>query len=199
MSRLFHSLVVCGAGLTLLDCGGRSVERDPRDEPSTSGKPAAGGSGGTTTGGTSSASSGGSIGGITGIPLAGAPSTGGATTITVSAGAEGRWTCTTELKGCMSGTHEGYPVQGFEISQPCQADMARPASLADCGANSSLDCVVGFFGNQTVLFNCECTSAAQGEKCHCPQAHSSCYGAREVHYCDGLQTVCGCAMTCIAK
>jgi hypothetical protein len=194
MSRLFHSLVVCGAGLTLLDCGGRSIERDPADEPSTSGNAAvAGGSGGATTGGTSS------IGGITGIPLAGAPPTGGAPPVRVSVGAEGRWSCTTELTGCTSGTHEGYPIQGFEISTACPSDLTRPASTGDCPPNSSFDCVVGFFGNQTVLFNCECTSPAQGEKCHCPEAHSSCYGARDVHYCDGLQTVCGCAMTCIAK
>ncbi len=207
MSRLFHSLVVCGAGLTLLDCGGRSVERDPSDEPSTSGEPTAtGGSGGATSVG-SSATGGNSIGGIRGLPLggttstdsAGSTSTGGASTVVVPAGAQGRWTCTTELTGCTSGTHEGYPVQGFMISKPCQPDMTRPASGADCETNQSFDCVVGFFGDETVLFNCECTSPTQGEKCHCPTAHAGCSAARNVHYCDGQQTVCGCAMTCIAK
>lgn len=204
LSHLFHTLVVCGAGLTVVGCGGHS-ESDPQEH-----KPARGGS--SSEGGSGSAGNGSgavSQGGIMLTP-AGAPSTNtagssalGGTAATMPGpplpGAEGQWVCKAELRGCAGGAFESMHVVGFEISSACAADPARPKSSDDCTGQGKFSCSLGFFDGQAVLFNCECKTPGLNQGCPCPETASGCYSSQGAEYCDELQAYCGCAMTCIAK
>lgn len=201
LSSLFHSLVVCGAGLTLVSCGGRSESGQQESEPAQGGSSNQGGSGPVATGLVSNG------GGLMltpsgGTNTAGSSSLGGtATTMPgpLLPGAEGQWVCDSELTGCATSSFEGMQTYGFRIGSACAADPTRPKSSEDCTGQAKLSCAIGFFDDQAVLFNCECKTPALSDGCPCPEAGGGCYGARGPDYCDELQAYCGCAMTCIAK
>jgi hypothetical protein len=215
MSRLFHSLVVCGAGLTLLDCGGRFAEREKDDDVKASGRAGAAsgrGSTGAASGTGGSASVGGgvgasgseavgglSLGGFAGGNAPGGTTSAGGSGVIVLPGAQAQWVCNDELFACEDGLHEGHPVTGFQIATPCQVDPKRPTSAADCAMGESFGCLVGFIEGQTVLFNCECADPNLVGQCHCPATANGCWRPGAPHYCDLQQTVCGCAYTCILK
>jgi hypothetical protein len=114
-------------------------------------------------------------------------------------GSEGQWVCDSELGGCTTGGFQGMEAYGFHIGSACAADPGRPKSSDDCTGQAKLSCSIGFFGDQAVLFNCECRTPALNEGCPCPETGNGCYGSRGPDYCDELQSYCGCAMTCIAK
>ncbi len=203
MSSLFHSLVVCGAGLTLVSCGGRSEWDQKESEPAQGGGSNQGGSGSvgsglvgsggalmlTPSGGTNSAGSS-ALGGTTGVTMPGP----------LLPGAEGQWVCDTELSACAGGFLEDMQVVGFNIGSACAADPTRPKSSDDCAGQGKFSCSIGFFGEQAVLFNCECTPPElDNQGCPCPETGGGCYSSRGPEYCNELQAYCGCAMTCIAK
>jgi hypothetical protein len=204
MTHLFHTLVVCGAGLTVVGGGGRS-ESDAREpEPARGGSSSEGGSG-SVGNGSGAVSHGGLMltpAGAPSINIAGSSSLGG-TAATMPGPllprAEGQWVCAAELMGCSEGFFDGLQAVGFALSSACAADSARPKSSDDCAGQGTFSCSLGFFNGQGVLFNCECKTPALNQGCPCPETGSGCYGSWGAEYCDELQAYCGCAMTCIAK
>jgi hypothetical protein len=191
MSRLFHSLVVCGAGLTLTGCGGRY---DSRETPESSDA------------GTSNEGAGGSSAGAGPSPPVmltpgGSPSSGGAPGVAgfnfggtapgpILPGSQGQWSCDDEIGAC---------GDGFILMQQCFRDIARPKSQADCQPGNVLSCLYGSFEAIPVLFNCECLPLA-GEMCPCPDVvDGRCVHSSGPLTCSPEQVVCGCAYTCIAK
>lgn len=219
MARLFQSLVVCGAGLTLLDCGGRLASHGAEDDStngaggssatsggtasSTSGSPTSSTTGGASAQAGTSSSSGGlnlagiDTGGSGGFAAAGAPS--GGATVDIPPGAESQWVCDpTNLQGCID-VPVGQPMLGFSITTPCHTETNRPKSPADCGPGTLFTCVTGNYAEKLVLFNCECRSKLPDE-CTCPFLRVGCAGADvRAPQCDAEQALCGCAYTCILK
>jgi hypothetical protein len=199
MSSLFHSLVVCGAGITLLQCGGRAQVSG--DEPTSGG---AGGS----TGGRGSSAQGGraSVGGM--FSLGGALSTGGTFGVAGSPGAGGasgafggtsawqQWDCSTDnIHGCATGPDSGL---AFELGQSCGVNPARPRSANDCGAGQVFSCLTGELNGETGLFNCACLPRTADVPCPCPSSGLGC-NASYSSKCSDVQVHCSCAYTCILK
>ena len=198
MARLFHSLVVCGAGLTLLQCGGRSVgssEGEP-GEGSESGASNAG-SGGKGTAGSGVATGGISLGGSVQIPTLGGMSAGGSGPIIdpgmpVPDGPSPQWSCQSTGAYCSQGLVE---ITGLD----CQRDASRPASPAECKGDAVFTCMKGYYGDAQVLFNCECHEPALDGSCVCPEFSSGCARAMPPAMCNPFGVECGCALTCILK
>lgn len=198
MARLFHSLVVCGAGLTLVHCGGRSTgDRDEGNADDTSGtsQGSAAGSGDGARGGTSSAQ-GGTSGGT--LSLAGAPS------VPIGGGSAGapsdpkRPAGPTEQWGC-DGSGISCSRERFDIDyRACARDETRPRFPEDCPAGTSLTCLKGYVDDEPVLFNCACRSPMAGS-CACPEVLDSCSARVEPPRTCGQTSECGCAITCILR
>lgn len=196
MSRLFHSLVVCGAGLTATGCGGR-YDSGERQEPSDAGSANRGGSGSAV--GSGSAGAGGAPPLMLG--LGGGPSLGGAPGVSgftfggtapgpILPGSQGQWSCDDELGACND---------GFILGKQCFRDASRPQSQADCAPGSVLSCLYGSLDSVPVLFNCECLPLV-GEMCPCPDvAGGGCVNSGGPLTCSPEQVVCGCAFTCITR
>jgi len=220
MARLFHSLVVCGAGLTLLECGGRVATHVAADD-STSGaggsSAAPGGAANSTSGSSTSSATGGvsaqagtpsAIGGLNlgGIEMGGVGGTfasagtafGGAT-VDILPGAESQWVCdSTNVQGCID-VPVGRPMLGFSITTPCRAETTRPKGSADCDPGTLFTCVTGNYAEKLVLFNCVCMPQ-EPDSCACPSLRSGCSGVDyRASLCDVDQAFCGCAYTCILK
>lgn len=191
MSRLFHSLVVCGAGLTLTGCGGRYDREQP--EQSDAGSANGGGAGG--------ASAGAGVAQPPVLDVGGSQSLGGTSAVAgfnfggtapgpILPGSEGQWSCDDEVGSC---------GDGFILQQQCVRDVDRPKSQADCRTGSVLSCLYGSFESIPVLFNCECLPLV-GEMCPCPDVvDGRCLDSSGPLTCSPEQVVCGCAYTCITK
>jgi hypothetical protein len=219
MARLFQSLVVCGAGLTLLDCGGRRASHGADDgsvsggggssatpggtASSTSGSPTSSTTGGVNAqAGTPSSSGGLNVGGIDiggGGGLATAGTGFGGATVDILPGAESQWVCDeANLEGC-SDVPVGRPMLGFSITSPCRAETTRPKSPADCQPGTLFTCVAGNYAENLVLFNCVCMKN-EPDSCACPSLRVGCTGADyQASKCGSDQALCGCAYTCILK
>jgi hypothetical protein len=192
MSRLFHSLVVCGAGLTLTGCGGRYDSREPPESSET-------GSGSGAAAGGSSAGTGGAppimIGVGGGPALGGAPGVsgftfGGTAPGAILADSQGQWSCDGRFSGCSD---------GFILGQQCVRDDSRPRSQADCAPGSVLSCLYGSLDSIPLLFNCECLPVA-AEMCPCPDVvGGGCIHSGAPVTCSPERVVCGCAFTCITR
>jgi hypothetical protein len=196
MARLFHSLVVCGAGLTLLNCGGRSAgqqgdggadETSGSGGSSTAGKAGDGGRGGSgpVQGG---ASSGGlSLGGTQNAPMGG----GAPSEPRRPEGPTEQWGCDASGVFCRGGR--------FDLDYAdCVRDVTRPTSQAECGDGQVFTCLQGYLGQETVLFNCAC-SPTPSAGCACPEVLDNCGARLESPTSCGATSVCGCAITCILK
>jgi len=194
MSTLFHSLVVCGAGITLLQCGGRAQVSG--DEPTN------GGAAGSTGGGASSAQGGVVAGGGT-LSMGGPVSTGGTFSVggsmpTGTGGSFGgtsawqQWDCTPDnVHGCASAEREDT---SFALGQSCGVNPSRPRSAKDCAAGQVFSCFVGELNGESGPFNCACLPRTDDVPCPCP---SSDLGCSSSYKCSDVQVQCGCAHTCI--
>ncbi|MGC4089275.1 MAG: hypothetical protein QM756_15590 [Polyangiaceae bacterium] len=220
MASLFNSLVVCGAGLGLVHCGGEASQNT-----SSSGG-AAGASGGTTAAGGATAASGATasggiaanggsglggsgLGGATstsdGGSIAGAPGWGGAMTLPVESWKSGfypsaQWNCDGQYSICDSGVFQGTQVTGRSVAMPCVEEPMRPQSPDDCAPNEYISCTLAVeTGSQlAVPINCACLPKAQG-LCGClPKGDTSCV-ERVPYLCSETTSLCSCAMTCILK
>lgn len=209
MSGLFHCLVVCGAGIMLLQCGGRA--QVPGDEPTNSG---AGGS----TGGRSSSAQGGvaAVGGT--LSLGGAVSTGGTldlggsfdlggSTSTAGSFAVGgtfgaggsfgsfggtsawpQWDCSVDnLHGCISGQNSELV---FALGSQCTVNPSRPTSAKDCAAGQVFSCLLGELNGETGAVNCACLPLTPGMSCPCPPGKD--YYTTVPRACTNFQVQCGC-------
>lgn len=198
MSRLFHSLVVCGAGLTLTGCGGRYDGGRPESSDAGNGGGPGGASagmglaqppvlevGGSQSVGGTSASAGFNFGGTAPGPIL--------------PGSEGQWSCDDEIIGCDLGPGRDPSRDGFALGQQCIRDLARPKSQADCQPGSVLSCLLGSFEAIPVWFNCECLPL-DAQMCPCPSvAGGGCSFSSGPVTCSPEQVVCGCAWTCITR
>ena len=211
MSSLFHSLVVCGAGITLLQCGGRAQVSG--DEPTNGG---AGGS----TGGRGSSAQGGfvagggtfSLGGSVSVggsfAVGGSMSVGGSFAVGGSFGAGGtsasfggtsawqQWDCAPDnVHGCVSGQDSGLV---FGLGQSCGSNPSRPRSAKDCPAGQVFSCLIGELNGATGPFNCACLTRTADVPCPCPSAGVGCSSSYS-DKCSDFQVQCSCAYTCILK
>lgn len=221
MHRLFHTLVVCGAGLTLAHCGGKSSTDADDDGADDSGGSAGSGSSsggvkpGSGTGGSSTADGGKAAGGSTspggrggagGSVGAGGVSTGGVSTGGVGGtnamggmgglaptGPTERWTCT--IEGCFGA-----------LTGPagCTVDPDRPEGPSDCEDGELFACVAAWLSDGSeVRVNCECVPLPpDDEPCPCPSTTGTSCAAEppfEREACAAGESVCSCALTCILK
>ncbi|HVY25499.1 MAG TPA: hypothetical protein VHB79_03070 [Polyangiaceae bacterium] len=222
MARLFHSLVVCGAGLTLLECGGRVAGHEGGDDQgatsaagqtSSAGQNNDGHGASSSLGGASAqAGSAPSIGGLHlggfgtgGLDTGGSPAAGtasGGATVIVPPGAQAQWDCDgANISSCeFNGGSAGPAHPAFNIDVPCRTNPDRPKESDDCPANTLLTCFDGTYAGQSVLFNCECVSPQGADACTCPAFHAGCaYSTYQPVDCTTERALCGCAQTCILK
>jgi hypothetical protein len=182
MRRLLHALVVCGAGLVLLQCGRTTRDRDKALASSGavagSSEPAHGGdrsaSGGADHGGAHDGS-----GGSPDHDRGGEEASGGAETDLGLAGAASggpseQWSCDPRYMWCPD---VGTPALLELSAEHCVRDATRPASAADCDSDHIFSCMAGVLDGVELLFNCECASPGNLEKpyCPCPELDSRCF------------------------
>jgi hypothetical protein len=201
MHRLFHSLVVCGAGLTLAHCGGKSTDDEgdterggsgsgasasggsqPGGSGASAGSPSRGGSGGYDPGGVAgslSATGGtGNIAGIGGSP----PQPDGPTE---------QWACVFSEQWC--GSYDPTIVPLLD----CKRDTARPVSQDDCPPDTRFSCMNGYVNAEVVPFQCDCVAITPGT-CGCPELDADCFRGSPPNECPDT-SFCGCVYTCILK
>jgi hypothetical protein len=195
VARLFHTLVVCGAGLTLTHCGGGRADTD--DGTSPGGQTGTGGTGvgGTSTGGASTG--GATTGGSAGTPGTGGAPTGGSGGFGGFGGATGEWTNQSycEALYCDSVQFEGRQVGAIPLIEPCPIERGRPETPDDCPAGRRFTCALGVADGVARLVNCECLPAT--DACACPDV-AGCIGFNS-EACTDEVNICGCAQTCILR
>jgi hypothetical protein len=186
--NLFHSLVVCGAGLSALRCGGRSQLEQGLDE-------AGGGTGGTPD----------AAGSAGRMALGGASSVAGAPSVAGAGGAAGtmhstewqQWDCTSDdAVGCVPASLSSAQANAIELRHRCRSDRTRPKSSADCAPHLVFSCMLGVLANELGPINCSCLAPTPDEPCPCPERIETYWSAQSV-ICDGTQSYCGCAFTSI--
>jgi hypothetical protein len=204
-SPFFHAIVVAGAGVSALDCGGATVdvgETKSGDGGSSAGGKAAtggasqsaGGSGGSRPATGGSAATGGST------ATGGTPLTGGSPGVEPlpDRGTLAQWDCTEqELGVCYHGQNE-YGLSGRVLSESCRVDPSRPRTAADCPANYWFACQSAWWWpeNQTAVYvNCQCISTDGG----CTGVAYPGAVACEIAVCLGEDLICGCAHPVILR
>ena len=178
MSRLFHTLVVVGASLSIASCGGKSGRDRDGDEGSSGGAPS-GGSGGT--GGTGS-------GGVL-IATGGVAATedGGALPDQATLS---QWSCAGLFDYCS--VLDGQ--RAWLLRTHCPVDARRPREAADCAEDESYQCHrVSWRSEVALLVNCDCVSRPDAGCAECPTLQGPDY--TPAVYCDESTTLCGCAVT----
>jgi hypothetical protein len=194
MARLFHSLVVCGAGLTLVHCGGRSAGHGDADEASGTSQGSAAGNGDGGRAGTTTAQGGASagalsLGGALSVPSGG--SAGAPTDARRPSGPTEQWGCDASGISCSG--------ERFNVDyRDCARDQTRPRRVEDCPAGTMLTCLKGYLDDEAVLFNCAC-SPPEADGCACPEVLDSCSARVEPPQTCGQTSECGCAITCILR
>ncbi|MGC4089276.1 MAG: hypothetical protein QM756_15595 [Polyangiaceae bacterium] len=203
MANLFHSLVVCGAGIGLMQCGGEANQN-----ASATGGVAAGGA--STSGGTSAA--GGALGGANGT-VSGGSGAGGSTANggsgVVPTGSVQPWgstdypstqlNCDHELFRCSPGVFQDDAVGAWVIDGSCVLEPQRPRSADDCAANEYFSCSLAVFPDDPTLVlpvSCACLPKQAGA-CGC----SATAGCSEEFpsLCTETISICGCAVGCILR
>jgi hypothetical protein len=219
--RLFHTLVVCGAGLTVVHCGGQSSSDDGNDDDGS------GGTSGTTSTGASTGVGGASpASGATG-PVAGTTSVGGKGGAAGSSGAGGlssggvggkggfggfgtagtNVAGSTSMGGAPSNTGqffcEVYDQCGSTgvKQETCVPEPDRPSSISDCDDGELFTCINVWISGTEARVNCECApEPAEGEPCPCPAADAGCeLVPYQFETCEEGAYTCQCALTCILK
>lgn len=195
MSRLFHALVVMGAGVSVSSCGGHLAGGDEPDASTGGGAGAGGTHGAGGLGGSSGFSGigGGGTGGSTGT--GGTPGTIGVPAPFADAGVTtgdplrpapyAQYDCSTS--SCVS-----YAAKGgaYLITNPCSLDATRPKSAADCPGGLWFECTLALVGTGLFAVNCQCTM----RDC------SSCDNGAPPLQCEGSAKLCPCfAYTGILK
>jgi hypothetical protein len=199
MSRLFHTLVVFGAGAALSGCGGQTRDSTNIAGPNGGG---AGGAGGETGAGGISSSGG-------RIAQGGNPATGG----TVGTGGAmlpdpptlAQWSCETLFQDCTSLNTAGGTTMGFLLNSPCPIDPKRPRTPADC--TGWFECDLASFQGTSVAVDCHCVPV-DPNGCNQPSGLSPCDAltsqpwyrlSRQTDSCVDPVKLCGCAYTGILR
>ncbi len=134
--NLFNSLVVCGASLTLLDCGGKS-------QISVEGE-----------------SQGGGIGAGGNEELGGTPAAAGAVAAagtSPGAGTSGsqpwqQWECgPDDSANCVPSGLSSQQASAVELQHPCAVNPQRPRDAADCAPPRVFACLLAVLDNVTIL------------------------------------------------
>jgi hypothetical protein len=181
VSRLFHTLVVVGAGLTTASCAGKS-EHAPQ------GKGAGGDGAGSDGAGRGGASGHANAGGDAGDGSDGTLSVGGArNTGDPELGPEAQWDCSAQFGACLA--NQG----AFIGDRACPVDPTRPASAEDCADGELFSCFIAATSEtESIMVNCSCAPAPGGpcEACVWPDGRTVSSGT-----CSGDTRVCPCAVT----
>jgi hypothetical protein len=220
--RLFHTLVVCGAGLTVVHCGGQSSSDDGNDDDGS------GGSSGTTSTGASTGIGGASpASGATG-PVAGTTSVGGKGGAAGSSGAGGlssggvggkggfggfgtagtNVAGSISMGGALSNTEQWFCEVRAQCGltlvklETCVVESDRPLDPSDCGDGELFTCFNASLASGDILVNCECVPAPPDDApCPCPVTTGSCEPepSYQQQPCENDTSICQCAVTCILK
>jgi hypothetical protein len=182
--RLFHTLVVCGAGLTLVHCGGKSnTDEEPSD--------AVGGEGGSSSpenGGEAGVGGSVSMGGS--VESSGMGGTGGTIVLgdpVPPAKPTERWSCS--QRDCVSDVLSG---------ESCWVAANRPAGADECGPAEIFACMAASLEGAEVRTNCECVPRPENDAdCPCPSDSGCLDEAPYPGECSDGASICRCASTCI--
>lgn len=172
VARLFHSLVVFGAGLTVSSCGARS-ETDGSSPRANNG---AGATGSTTEPDTAAST--------TATGMSGGPEL---PNVQLPYGIElTQWSCDFESTSCTSVALDTFDVSAYQLTATCPVDPYRPTSEADCGEDERLACTLVTKDEALLAVNCTCSDAPYTGVCaSCGFYDSICFDEA---------TVCGCAI-----
>jgi hypothetical protein len=198
VARLFHALVVCGASLTLTQCGGRAEGDDDASGgtgPNTGGGPGSGGMAVPGTGGWPG--TGGVMPGTGGLGTGAAAASGGTPSYGGVGGATTEWTGQSNCPAyyCDQVQVEGRWASAISLFEPCPIERGRPASAADCAPGQRFSCVLGVASGTARLVNCECIAVSDG--CVCPGPSANGCVDYQSDTCTDQANICGCARTCI--
>jgi hypothetical protein len=153
MSRLFHAIVVMGAGVSVSSCGGQVAGAGDGDASAggggrgANGTPGGGGSSGTFMGT-------GGLGGAGGVtpPVVDA---GVAPDAAMELATVAQWDCTNNA--CATHAFENGFINTLNITSPCAVDLARPRTAADCADGEWFQCTLAYLDDQPIEVNCLCT------------------------------------------
>jgi hypothetical protein len=202
MARLFHALVVLGAGISGASCGGKAQESAP-DRDASAG---AGGMhpGVTLTGGDHGGGQGGQglqAGGNPGeagnpifvIPDASDLADGAGPDLT-GGGTYSQWNCPVEAGRCARVSIEGpnLVAEGYVIDQACPVDPRQPHAATDCAADQSFACLIGVWMGQPIAVNCQC---APNTEAGCSIDGCNGFNRPSAVTCLEHTKLCGCALT----
>jgi hypothetical protein len=186
MSRLFHTLVVVGSGVTISSCGGKTTGDAASGESSTGGggyTNAEGHAGGTVipTFMSDPSANGGSAAEDASIPVVDGGSAG-----PVATGPSTQWSCSTSFGQCREVQVDGSYVSAYE-PETCHSDPSRPRTEADCALEEWFACELAFIGGQALPVNCSCE----------PSSTTGCgsVGCPGPVTCFDHSKLCGCAIT----
>ncbi len=199
-SRLFHTLVVVGAGLAAAHCGGESVTHGETDDAGSAGGPQPTGGSSGAGGGSSGAGSGGviALSGGTGVGAAGGAAGAGGGEIPPDASVTAQWDCRGLVMSCdyTSGPLAGYGY-GVEVAESCPVDPSRPRGPDDCEPGAQFLCQLAVTARGSQLpVNCECVV----DESMCGPCVSLSSGTKvSAIRCDEGVTLCPCAFTGILK
>jgi hypothetical protein len=191
VAKLFHSLVVLGAGISGAACGGTTTI-------SSGGTPdhaAGSGNGGAGAGGVRQSSGGRSgVGGQLILIGTGGIGTGGSFDAgsLPDAGTLAQWACSPYLLECGSISSSG--LTSFLLRTACTVHPELPRSAADCRPSELFECYVASFQGREVLVNCDCTPKSDAGECYCVSPRYEFIPAQ----CSDHSSLCGCAFTGIA-
>jgi hypothetical protein len=198
MHRLFHSLVVCSAGLTIVQCGGKSKSDDDQPDPARGGMaPSSGGSATAGSGDRAGSAGGGGVSGLAGNSRSGGGMDNGAAGETSYSlhpdGPSEQWLCNATV-WCGEGGQ--IPLDGIF----CALEAQRPVAAADCQPDELFTCMSGLIDGESVRYSCECAAAPEiNDPCPCPQIMvGECSGASPPVQCS-TESICFCALTCILR
>jgi hypothetical protein len=214
MSRLFHAVVVAGAGLSVSSCGGKTQHTD---SVGAGGSTAGGfaqsenqGQGGTSEPSLSSAGAGSALesGGTIVLGTAGGPEQGGGGAAPTpfdpdggadltGAGTFSQWSCGLSGFGCRNvllGTSLVTSTTAHLLNQPCPIDPSRPRTAADCGVDQWFACDLSIWNDQLIAVSCSCVPRGDGGCDSSGCAGEPSYAVGPIT-CVDHSKLCGCAYT----
>jgi hypothetical protein len=209
MSRLYHAVVVVGAGLSVWSCGNTESADDEAAGGAANEEGGAAAAGPEKGGASGDASAGGSNRGGSVVVTGGAPSTCAGSTLPQQCftpaqpnpelpppEVTAQWDCRGRFVGCVELAADGGCPPTFGISEPCPQDPSRPTTAADCSDDQVFECLLATLDNDTpVIVNCLCSAAGQTFRTSCLDVEYK-YDAPVVDCSEGRK-LCGCAYSAI--
>jgi len=190
VSRLFHSIVVVGAGLSASGCGSGE-------------KTGSAGAGGGASGAGGNESAGGGVQTEGGIGINGSGGNHGETTVRLELeagvdltglGTFSQWSCTVGARCTVVLVDSQNYLPAEALSEPCPSDMNRPRTAADCSGNEWFTCQLAVWNEQPIAVNCACVAETDAG-CDLEGCYDSKLGGFAT--CWEHSKLCGCAFTAI--